>query len=372
MRVINSIMSSFRDAISKHKGKIRLSVRITVSALAAFAVNTWLQLPQGYWIAFTAILVVQASVGGSVKAVVERMMGTFAGAAYGAFIASVWGHLPHEYYFGAIIAGIAPISFIAALYPSFRIAPITVAIVLFSDTAHNMSPLVYAEHRVMEIGVGCLIGLVVSLTVLPSRAHRVLAVAASTVLGTYADLLTKLLDVAAGKLDYTEVEKQHADIRAAIGRMELVGEDATRERKSKLTDEPDPDPILRMIRRLRFDLVMIGRAVMHPMPPAVMQALTPPLSAVATESSTLLRMAAATLSGKPEIKVPESLEIAYGAFGAAMAELHRTHALATLTEGETGRVFTLSFSLEQLHQNLRDLVARANEFGGDDDTVTTG
>ena len=347
-------------------------MRVTASALAAFGVNSIVQLPQGYWIAFTAILVVQTSVGGSVKAVFERMLGTFAGAAWGAVVCTVASHFDHSYYWVAVIAGIAPASFLAALYPSFRIAPITVAIVLFSDTAHNMSPLVYAEHRVMEIGVGCLIGLVVSLTVLPSRAHRVLAVAASTVLVTYADLLGKLLDVAAGKLDYTEVEKQHADIRAAIGRMELVGEDATRERKSRLTDEPDPDPILRMIRRLRFDLVMIGRAVMHPMPPAVMQALTPPLSAVAAESSVLLRMAADTLSGKPEIKVPESLEIAYGAFGAAMAELHRTHALAPLTEGETGRVFTLSFSLEQLHQNLRDLVARANEFGGEDDSVTTG
>ncbi|MDF3024934.1 MAG: hypothetical protein K0R10_2295 [Alphaproteobacteria bacterium] len=49
-------MSSLPEAISKHKGKIRLSVRITVSALAAYAVNTWLQLPQGYWIAFTAIV----------------------------------------------------------------------------------------------------------------------------------------------------------------------------------------------------------------------------------------------------------------------------------------------------------------------------
>jgi len=357
-------MSSVADGLKKHKGKIRLSIRITVSALAAYLVNHYLQLPQGYWIAFTAILVVQASVGGSVKAVFERMLGTFAGAGYGALISTVWAHLPPGYYPGAVVAGIAPAAFFAALYPSFRIAPITVAIVLFSDAAQHMTPFEYASHRVLEIGVGCVIGMLVSLVVFPSRAHNVLANAASAVVETYAELLEKLLNVAAGSLDYAAVENQHADIRAAITRLEAVAEDAVREKKSKLSDEPDPNPLLRIIRRLRFDLVMIGRAVMHPLPPAVTQTLGPPLLGVSTESAALLRGAAQALAGKPDVAVPESLELAFGGFASAIAQLHKTHALAPLSEAETGRVFTLSFSIEQLRLNLRELAARANEFNG--------
>ncbi len=251
--------------------------------------------------AFSAMQVVQSSVGASVKAVLERTLGTFSGAAYGALVATFAAHM-HLPFPAVAVLGIAPAAFLAALYPSFRIAPITIAIVLFGENHLNLPPLEYAEHRVLEIGIGCVIGLAVALSVFPSRAHRAIAKSAAEVLENYAQLLLQLIEVASGKREYASAEIKHSELRAAITKMETQGEDAKRERLSRLTDEPDPDPLLRMIRRIRFDLVMIGRAVNQPLPAPVAVALLAPLNEVAQQSSSLLRAGAVALAAEKRRK----------------------------------------------------------------------
>src|SRR5690349_9945358 len=111
---------------AKIKPKLRHSLRVTLSALTAFYVMNALEIKEGVWLAFSAMQVVQASVGGSVKAVFERTLGTFAGAAYGATVASFASHDPALFPLVVVVA-IAPAAFLAGLYPSFRIAPTTVA-----------------------------------------------------------------------------------------------------------------------------------------------------------------------------------------------------------------------------------------------------
>jgi uncharacterized membrane protein YgaE (UPF0421/DUF939 family) len=67
----------------------------------SFALAQVLALPQGYWAVFTAVLVVQGSVGGSWKASVDRLVGTLLGAVYGAVIATL---VPHN---DVIMTGVA-------------------------------------------------------------------------------------------------------------------------------------------------------------------------------------------------------------------------------------------------------------------------
>lgn len=346
---------------SKYRPKLRHSLRVTISALLAFWAIHQFQV-QGVWLAFSAMQVVQASVGGSVKAVFERTLGTFAGAAYGALVSMLMPHDSPVAFTFTVLLGIGPAAFLAALYPSFRIAPTTVAIVLFGEKAASLGAVHYAEDRVIEIGIGCIIGLIVSLTILPSRAHKSLAKSAGEVLEGFAVLILQLAEIAAGKEEHGTTQGKHAELRATITKMETVGDDAKRERKSRLTDDPDPDPLLRMIRRIRFDLVMIGRAVQQPLPASVAASLMSPLRQVAEQSAELFRAVAAGLPAEKIVKPAPSLDAAFGAFAGALSELHRNHALATLSENETSRVFTLSFTLEQMKQNLHDLAARASEF----------
>jgi len=360
-------MDMLLSKLSTYKPHFRLTARITAGALISYWIMQYFSMQQGYWMVFTAILVTQTSVGGSVKAAVERMMGTFAGAAWGALICTFAPHDDPVAFSGWIVLALAPICVFAGVYPSFRIAPITVAIMLFGNSAlSKMTPVDYAEHRVLDIGIGCIVGLVVSLTVLPSRAHRALAEAAAQVLGSYADLVTRLLEVAASQLDYMAIDTAQGKIRTALNKVETVGDEAKRERTHRLTNEPDPDPLLRMLRRIRNDLIMLGRAVVLPLPKPAVDVLAPPLTEVSKATVAMLQAAAESLKTDKSVKVPENFESAFSGFAGAIANMHRAHALSDLPDADAGRVFTLSFALEQLRLNLKDLAARVNDFTAED------
>jgi uncharacterized membrane protein YccC len=49
-------------------------------------------LPQGYWAIFSTIIIVQASVGGSIKATTDRLIGTVGGAVAGGAVAYLFPH----------------------------------------------------------------------------------------------------------------------------------------------------------------------------------------------------------------------------------------------------------------------------------------
>ena len=50
---------------------LRLCFRMTVAGILAYALAEMLALPQGYWAVFSSIIIMQASVGGSVKATIS-------------------------------------------------------------------------------------------------------------------------------------------------------------------------------------------------------------------------------------------------------------------------------------------------------------
>jgi hypothetical protein len=61
-----------------------LSPRITVAGLIALALGELLGVRQVYWAVMMAVIVMQASVGGSLKATIDRLAGTTAGALWDA------------------------------------------------------------------------------------------------------------------------------------------------------------------------------------------------------------------------------------------------------------------------------------------------
>ena len=74
-------------------GVVRLALRATLAGLVTFALGHVLKLPQAYWAVLTSVIVVQASVATSLKAVVDRMLGTVAGAIWGGIVTLV---IPHH------------------------------------------------------------------------------------------------------------------------------------------------------------------------------------------------------------------------------------------------------------------------------------
>src|SRR6266851_7223299 len=221
---------------------------------------------QGYWAVVTSVIVMQASVGGSLKAGLDRMLGTVAGAIWGV---SVTLAIPHHdtLTLGLTLAvALTPLALVAALKPNYRVAPVTAIIVLLSTTGVQLGPVRYAIDRVLEIGLGCLVGFAVSLLVLPARAHGLLAEAAEEVILALRDLLELLLQETTRSPDGTALAATHLRLSQALSRVEGLFDEVKRERANRLTDTPDAEPFARNLRRLRHDLTAIGRTVTEPLP----------------------------------------------------------------------------------------------------------
>jgi uncharacterized membrane protein YccC len=337
--------------LSRRGAEIRHGLRIAAAGLLSFVLGTLLGLPQSYWAVFTAVLVVQGSVGGSWKASVDRLLGTLLGAVYGAAIATI---VPHDNPFMvgvALAASLTPLALLAAFNASYRVAPITAVILLLGSSSSSEGPIVAAFLRTLEVGLGGFVGMAVSLFVLPARAHALMGNAANRVLQRLAELLPDLVEGLLGQNGPTAVVAHQDAVRVALTALENVSDEAARERRNYLADDADPEPVTRTLRRVRHDLVLIGRVAAEPLPEEMRPELRLPLEVFSNETRAFLRAIGQSFAQRIAPPAPD-------AFAAAL------HGLLSALEGIKGdeRIITLRFALEQLERNLMDLVRRAEEF----------
>jgi len=342
--------------------ELRLAVRVAVAAVAAYGLAEMLGLAQGYWAVFTAVIVMQASVGGSLKATIERFIGTIGGGVFGGIVALA---VPEGDPYG-LAAGLAvallPLAVLAAVDPRFRIAPVTAVIVLLSPTGRTTSPILFTIDRIGEITLGSIVALAVSLLVLPARAHNILAGATGRLIGLLADFFVRVLGGLNEPADGTEIRRLQIATRRTLVQLETIAEEARRERSSRLTDDPDPDPILRTSLRLRNDLIMLARAAIEPLPAPVGERLRSALSGLATAGGVWLRgvsEAFATRSPPPPL---DNFDAALRAYRSEISALRQDGTLRALPAESVGRIFALGFALDQLRENAGDLANRAAEF----------
>jgi len=352
--------------------ELRLAVRVTTAAVLAFAIAKLLGFAHGYWAVITAIIVMQTSVGGSLKAAVDRLLGTMAGALYGAAVALLIPHGTTTELTAAMVAAILPLALLAAVKPGFKVAPVTAFIVLVPLSGAAAPPLTYALERILEISIGSVVGLATALLVLPARAHHNLAQLAAKAADLNADLMVSLFEGLTSDAGRPGLRAQHAAIRKALAQAEAVVEEAVRERKSWLTDSPDPEPLFRSLNRLRHDLVMVARATAKPLPGVLAPRLLPKLTGVRDAGSNLLRAMAEALRTRHAAPSLERFENALRDYVAEMDAVWKDKVTQALAADDAGRIFALRFALDQMIQNSRDLADRINELAGKDTRPATG
>jgi uncharacterized membrane protein YccC len=349
--------------LAARSSELRLAVRVTAAAVLAFALAKLLGFAHGYWAVITAIIVMQTSVGGSLKAALDRLLGTMAGALYGAAIALAVPHATATGLAAAMAIAILPLALLAALKPNFKAAPITAFIVLVPLSGAEVAPLTFALERIMEIAIGSLVGMATSLLILPARAHRMLAQTAAKAADLNADLMVAMFEGLTGDTR-PALRAQHAAIRKVLVQAENAADEALRERKSYLTDSPDPEPLVRTLNRLRHDLVMVGRATTRPMPAVLAPRLTPKLFGVRDAGSNLLREMGKALRMRQTAPSLEPLEQALRNYVVEMETVWKDPVVQALAVDDAGRIFALRFALDQMLQDCRDLANRINEFAG--------
>lgn len=351
--------------LAAHRAELRQCVRMTVAGLIALALEEMLGLSRGYWAVLTAVIVTQASVGGSIKATVDRLIGTVSGALWGGVIAI---SIPHTSPMAGLVAvglALAPLTLMSALSPSFRIAPVTAMILLLTPAVAQAGILTSAFDRILEIILGSVIGLVCSLVVLPARASSLVAEAGAATAALLAELLRLELAAPDQMASGVRIQTLQDQTRAALGRMEAVVGEARHERRTYLATPLDPAPLLRTLLRLRHDLVMLRRAMTEPLPAGDIAArLQPRLDAIAQVCGDFLLGAGTALRGgahAPDIAAAHGVLDAYSDEVDGLRRDHLTH---DLPSDAVERLFTLGFALDQLGRDLDDLAARAAERAG--------
>ncbi len=345
-----------REAELKH------AVRVSAAVGAAFAISTLLHLPQGYWSVFTAVIVVQTSIGGTLTAGIERLLGTIVGGLVGVVGAYLKAKTVLEE--GLVLSGaVALLAFAAAVRPSLRVAPITAAIVLVGGSTGRMDPLLAAGWRVVEILLGSFIGLSATLFVFPARARRAVAERAARTMDLMADLLELYGHRLEGRERQDEIHRSQQASRKALAQVEQAAAEAARESRSGLSSLAIPEGLVRSLLRVRSDAVMVGRALGQPLPEAAAEALQPTATALLTAMARALRDGGGALRDR---RIPDSAPLAQprAAFEEAVERIRQARLTADLGFDVAARVFGLVFALESLLANLKDLDSRIAELSG--------
>ncbi|HXU99333.1 MAG TPA: FUSC family protein [Caulobacteraceae bacterium] len=346
--------------LTRHRAPLMLSVRIVIAAMAAFTLGHLLGLQQTYWAVLTAIIVMQGTVGGAIKAIADRLIGSLAGAVWGVIVAIAVPHGDTLHLGLAMALAIAPLAVATAFNPAWRVAPVTAIILLLTPTSHTLGPVAAALNRMLEVGVGSLVAAAVALVLAPSRAAADLAHAAATALDAMAELVTAAMDRLTRERTPDALDSLHARIRAALAAAEAAAAEVHRERYVTLAGAFDPAPLSRTLRRTYHDLIMIHRATLEPLPAA--DALAPPAQAFAAATAELMRRVGAALTARRPPPSAEPEKAARAAFARAIATLRGAGATRGLAADEVARLFGLAFALEQLGANLDDLIERAGEW----------
>lgn len=355
-RVWKKLSTKARD----RSAQLRLCLRVTVAAAAAFILAQVFTAPlAGLWAVLTAVLVTQMSLGASVTATIEYFVGTLGGAIYAGAVAVLIPHNGEISLLIVIALAVAPLAFLAAVNPHFRVGPFTAIIVVLGATATHIGPLESAFYRVMEVALGGVTGLVVSLVVLPARAQGLAIEAAADMLDLLARALTALAAGLIRDADAVQVRELQDSIGAAFARFKAVAAEASRERY--LATPPDPDCLLHTLLRQRHDLVMIGRAAAAPLPGPLQTRLGPRLGCVVELAANYLRACSTALLARRAAPALDAVGAALQEYAAAIAAARRERLMHDLSVDEVERIFALSFAFEQLHADFIDLAGSINE-----------
>jgi uncharacterized membrane protein YccC len=343
-----------RTQALEHRVELGFSLRVTISAVASFGLSLLLHVPLPLWTVLTAVILTQVNFGRSVKATVDYLVGTLGGAVYSGAVAALLPHQNEIALAGALALAVAPLALLGAIKPNFSAATFTGVLVLLVPGIAHVGPIESAVYRVIEVAVGGITALAVSL-VLPARARSFAIEAAGHMLVLAARSLPELFAGFTQTRDAAETARIQDHIGKAFARLDAIAAEARHERIGFLADEPDLGPLLRTMLRLRHDLVMIGRAAEVPLPETFQARLEPSLARIAETVGGYLRGSAGSLAARRAPPPFAAAEAALDGYAEALAGIRRDGLTLGLPIDTVERIFTVAFALEQIHQHLRDL-----------------
>src|SRR5579862_6709310 len=181
----------------------RQAIKTAVAGVISLYVTNLFHLPEGYWAAISAFIVMQSNVGATVAASRTRLAGTAVGAVIGGAFVAIWG--ANLLAFGLAVTIAFFVCTQLRLAESQRLATVTVAIIML--VTHTSAAWIIALHRFSEVALGILIALLVSLVLWPNHARRSvrlgLAIALNNVRAFYQAVMNTYLGQPADSVETT-------------------------------------------------------------------------------------------------------------------------------------------------------------------------
>jgi hypothetical protein len=189
----------------------RHAIRTAVAGTAAMFFAKYLRLPEAYWAAISAIIVLQANLGAALRESTVRIAAT----AIGATVA-----IPFVAYFGTNLLGFAVAVFVTVvlcsllnLQSGMRLGAVTVAVILLIE--HHGKPWTPALHRFLEVSFGIVVALVVANLVFPTTATAKLRETVGRGYAVMASLLSAILNKYRGTPD-VEIGELRAKMQSLL------------------------------------------------------------------------------------------------------------------------------------------------------------
>jgi hypothetical protein len=331
--------------------------RVAVACGIAFAAYKVLGLQQGSWAVFTVLIVMQGSLGGTLGAAFDRMLGTLVGAGLGAL-----GAFLHDgsalMTGGALVAVTAFGTYVAMLRPQLKVAPVTASIMMLT-MPHGTPIADFVVDRVVEITLGGAIGVAAMALILPASSQAMVTLRAAAVLDRMRALIGEMAEaVASGEA--TSFSVPLVALRPALASIEQALREADREHAARLARHAIPSAVPRTLWRIRSDIVLVARALDPPFPQPVRAMLGEPGAAVLREIGNDIAACAVALRARKTVE-RNDIAGARAAFSTAFASFRTSAEGNALTLDVAGRVFGLSFALDEMVRDLADLADRIDE-----------
>lgn len=359
----------FRERLARiiAPAHLKLALRATIAGIATYLLAERFALPNGYWAVLTAVLVVQATLGASLSVAIDRALGTLAGGVVGVAGAMLAG--PSQVQTLAVLSlALFIAAAMAARSPSFKLAPVTVVIVMLAHPGGD-APWLAGLTRVAEIALGGVVGLLCAILILPERALGKLFPHCAKALR----LTAQLLDLGRGGLlgqglDPSVVDRLNGGARLALRAADQRLGEVRAEQAGRLTTQTDPAPVVRSSRRLWHSVIILLRNADRPLDEPVAGLVASALTAAATALGAHMTAIADRLDGHP---VPD-LSARDAAAGAAVAalegrveELNAQGAFGAVGSETLTALFSAVSACIQMRENLEDLAARLAEVQGE-------
>lgn len=352
-------MHAFHPSLTRlktllEKEEYRIPLQTAGAVLLAYGVMLFFDLPELTWAAFSALFVVQASVGGTIGTALSRVAGALIGAAFALALVALW-EMDGWRVFVSLFIGVAGMSLVTARWPPLSYGLVTVTIIIVTPDFYVVEG---AIEKIVAISIGSACGMVAAVILLPVTAHRSADAHLATAVRACGEFLVECMKCLTDgngsgqrKIDHTIT---HALMRARELSQQADIEKKTRFMRSTLFPESLPQEV----ERFRYTLVLVDRISDTPLSADFSQRHTSTLHALADSAQAQLEAVASAIGACSECGGMDQVWECYATFSECVDQAVRG---VPSEQQDTEQLMAMKWAYHSVLLNMGELIDGVNQ-----------